>query len=99
VEPRPRPQISKPERKSIEHKSIENDDLFDSLDEINDFGADSDQEEIEKINPIYEDYSLREEIEYEDSILQEEVQQQLVKKKRKEIRVSSNMLLCLCNLL
>ena len=82
VEPRSR--ISIPERKLIE-TSIENDDSF-GLFEDN-FGADSEQEKIEEINPVREDSFLGREIEYKDSVLQNKAQKQLVKKKRKEIRV------------
>ncbi|CAG8766834.1 6111_t:CDS:1, partial [Funneliformis caledonium] len=89
---------SKSKQKSIEHhqKSIKIDDLIDLSDEIDDYEVDTEQEEIEKISPVYENSFSEGEREYKDSKLQEKTQKQLVKKKRKEIRVNSiNTLLCL----
>lgn len=88
VEPR---QISnhpvEPRRQITGRDSITiDDDPIDSPDELDVFG---DQEEIEEISPVYDDSLSGGEIEYEDIILQEEAQKQLVKKKRKEVRVSS----------
>src|ERR1044072_1962199 len=86
----PQQRISQPKRKPIEHQqaSIEKDRLFDESDNLE---ADNEQEDIEEINPEYEDsYSEgEEEYEdyYEDSKLQEEAQKEYVKKTRKEIRV------------
>lgn len=87
----PQPQIDQEHnyRKSIEHnyqKSIEKDN------EINDFEYDEQEEDIEEINPIYEDSFSDRGIEYNDHELQEEAQKELVKRKRKEIRVIVIML-------
>jgi len=92
----PRQRISQLKRKSIERRpaSIEKDC---SSDEPDDLEADN-EEEIEEINPQYEDSSSDGEREYEDSKLQEEAQKDLVKRKRKEIRVNFVIMLCLHNL-
>ena len=89
----PWPRISNPTRR-IDNRFNENDDY----DDYND--ADNDQEEvIEEINPVYEDFYSEGKNEHEDSKLQEEAQKQLVKRKRKEIRVYFvNLSLCLRNL-
>lgn len=91
--PQLRQRISNPTRRSIDNRFNENDDY-------DDYNADNDQEEvIEKINPVYEDFYSEGKNEYEDSKLQEEAQKQLVKRKRKEIRVYFvNLSLCLRNL-
>jgi hypothetical protein len=92
VQPRPQPQqrISNPTRRSIDNRFNENDDYDNYNDE---------QEVIEEINPVYEDFYSEGKNEYEDSKLQEETQKQLVKRKRKEIRVYFvNLSLCLRNL-
>jgi hypothetical protein len=92
VQPRPQPQqrISNPTRRSIDNRFNENDDYDNYNDE---------QEVIEEINPVYEDFYSEGKNEYEDSKLQEEAQKQLVKRKRKEIRVYFvNLSLCLRNL-
>src|SRR2546430_617004 len=88
-------QISQLKRKSIERRpaSIEKDC---SSDEPDDLDADN-EEEIEEINSQYEDSSSDGEREYEDSKLQE-AQKDLVKRKRKEIRVNFVIMLCLHNL-
>jgi hypothetical protein len=92
VQPRPQPQqrISNPTRRSIDNRFNENDDYDNYNDE---------QEVIEGINPVYENFYSEGKNEYEDSKLQEEAQKQLVKRKRKEIRVYFvNLSLCLRNL-
>lgn len=91
--PQLRQRISNPTRRSIDNRFNENDDY-------DDYNADNDQEEvIEEINPVYEDFYSEGKNEYEDSKLQEEAQKQLVKRKRKEIRVYFvNLSLCLRNL-
>ncbi|CAG8597290.1 4913_t:CDS:10 [Funneliformis caledonium] len=89
----PRPQISNQKHKSIEcnsQKSIKSDYLNDSLDEINDIRTDIEQDYFEDIIPICEKSFLEEEIKYKDSELQEETRKNLIKRKRKEIRVNSN---------
>lgn len=91
--PQLRQRISNSTRRSIDNRFNENDDY-------DDYNADNDQEEvIEEINPVYEDFYSEGKNEYEDSKLQEEAQKQLVKRKRKEIRVYFvNLSLCLRNL-
>jgi hypothetical protein len=81
----PQPQISNPRRKSIEHHYHEGDES-DGGDGDDDFG-DEQEDDIEEIIPIYEDQFSDGGKEYEDSQLQADAQKQLVKKKRKEIRV------------
>jgi hypothetical protein len=88
--PQPQQRISNPTRRSIDNRFNENDDYDNYNDE---------QEVIEEINPVYEDFYSEGKNEYEDSKLQEEAQKQLVKRKRKEIRVYFvNLSLCLRNL-
>lgn len=79
----PQPQI---DQEHNYRKSIEKDN------EINDFEYDEQEEDIEEINPIYEDSFSDRGIEYNDHELQEEAQKELVKRKRKEIRVIVIML-------
>lgn len=86
----PRQRISQPKQKSIEHRPASIDESDDDLE------ADNEQEDIEEINREYED-SYSEGEEYEDSKLQEEAQKDLVKRKRKEIRVNFVNMLCLHN--
>jgi len=88
----PQPQISNPRRKSIEHHYHEGDegdesDGSDGSDGDGNFGDERDDDTIEEIIPIYEDQFPDGGKEYEDSQLQADAQKQLVKKKRKEIRV------------
>jgi hypothetical protein len=83
----PQPQISNPRRKSIEHHYHKGgSDEGDGSDRDSNFEDERD-DDIEEIIPIYEDQFPEGGTELEDSQLQEDAQKQLVKKKRKEIRV------------
>src|SRR3954447_15984590 len=77
--PQPRQRISNSTRRSIDNQFNENDDY-------DDYNADNDQEEvIEKINSVYEDFYSEGKNEYEDSELQEERRNNSLREREKKL--------------